>query len=247
MSTTINSLWQATIINWKQIVAFIKKYATDIYAEIMVPMRSIPSDIAVEIRVGNMTYNDKRVDGFVNQSRDAWEAWESGEMHDQIEWWVFRLQDVLSYALKHVDRNQQDKFFKAIHGIIDMQRQYVWARSDKYKLNKKTVASIDRLKILSQGTEYQPLFAMSNVKKAWIGSTILLAAALWLSTISGPDQDQNIDHSPDSSIHIAKKWDTWYSMHVKYGVAVEELKKINNTDSNIIGIGQQIKIPQQGQ
>lgn len=247
MSTTINSSWQPTI-NWKQIVAFIKKYATDIYAEIMVPMRSIPSDIAVEIRFGNMTPNDKRVDRFVKQSRGDWESWESGEMHDQIEWWVFRLQDVLSYALKHVDHNQQDKFFEVIHDIIDMQLQYVWARSDKYKLNKKTVASIDRFKNLSQGTEYQPLFAMSNVKKAWIGATILLAAALWLSTISGPDQAHNIDPvQSNSMIHTVEKWETLYGISRQYDIDFKELREFNNLSSEIIGIGQQIKIPQQGQ
>lgn len=46
-----------------------------------------------------------------------------------------------------------------------------------------------------------------------------------------------------SNIYIVQKGDSLYSIANKYGVTVEELKKANNLSSNLLSIGQLLRIP----
>ena len=47
----------------------------------------------------------------------------------------------------------------------------------------------------------------------------------------------------NDNIYIVKKGDSLYSIAQKYNTSVEELKKVNNLDSNQLVIGQQLIIP----
>ena len=47
----------------------------------------------------------------------------------------------------------------------------------------------------------------------------------------------------DSSIYTVKAGDTLYAVANKYGISVDELKSYNNLTSNLLNIGQQLKIP----
>ncbi len=54
-----------------------------------------------------------------------------------------------------------------------------------------------------------------------------------------------IVNNPTSVTHIVKSGDTLYSIFRKYNTPVDEIKKMNNLDSNVLTIGQQLKIPVQ--
>ena len=49
--------------------------------------------------------------------------------------------------------------------------------------------------------------------------------------------------SPSDVVYIVKPGDTLYKIANSYGVSVNDLKKINNLDSNILSIGEQLYIP----
>ena len=51
------------------------------------------------------------------------------------------------------------------------------------------------------------------------------------------------DYMINNDIYIVKKGDSLYSIAGKYDVSVDDLKKYNNLDSNIINIGQELYIP----
>jgi len=51
------------------------------------------------------------------------------------------------------------------------------------------------------------------------------------------------DYMINNDIYIVKKGDSLYSIARKYDVSVDDLKKYNNLDSNIINIGQELYIP----
>ncbi len=46
-----------------------------------------------------------------------------------------------------------------------------------------------------------------------------------------------------SNTYIVQKGDSLYSIAKKYGITVDKLKELNNLKSNIINIGQILKIP----
>lgn len=50
-------------------------------------------------------------------------------------------------------------------------------------------------------------------------------------------------YEEEENIYIVKKGDSLYSIANKYNTTVEELKKINNLTSNILSIGQVLKLP----
>lgn len=50
-------------------------------------------------------------------------------------------------------------------------------------------------------------------------------------------------YEEEENIYIVKKGDTLYSIANKYNTTVEELKRINNLTSNILSIGQVLKLP----
>lgn len=49
-------------------------------------------------------------------------------------------------------------------------------------------------------------------------------------------------NSPKENYHSVKKGDTLYNISNRYGISVEDLKKLNNLRSNEISIGQQLKL-----
>ncbi len=49
--------------------------------------------------------------------------------------------------------------------------------------------------------------------------------------------------TPSQKIYVVQKGDSLYSIATKYGVTVAELKSLNNLSSNLLSIGQQLKIP----
>lgn len=51
----------------------------------------------------------------------------------------------------------------------------------------------------------------------------------------------------DYLYHIVQPGETLYRISLNYGVSLEELKKINNLESNIITVGQKLKIPKVNQ
>ena len=51
------------------------------------------------------------------------------------------------------------------------------------------------------------------------------------------------DKTPNSSIYLVKRGDTLYSIAKSNNTSVSEIKKINNLTSNILNIGQLLKIP----
>jgi LysM repeat protein len=48
--------------------------------------------------------------------------------------------------------------------------------------------------------------------------------------------------SESDSFHLVKKGDTLYSISKKYGLSVDELKRLNQLSSNTISIGQKLRI-----
>lgn len=64
-----------------------------------------------------------------------------------------------------------------------------------------------------------------------------------------PDRDTDIDDGNGGNIgdsdlvYIVKSGDSLYSIAKKYGISVDDLIKINNLKSNVLSIGQHLKIP----
>lgn len=54
-----------------------------------------------------------------------------------------------------------------------------------------------------------------------------------------------VNKEEENDIYIVKQGDSLYSIANKYGISVAELKRINNLSSNLLQIGQKLKIPSQ--
>ena len=50
------------------------------------------------------------------------------------------------------------------------------------------------------------------------------------------------EYQPSNSLYVVKKGDSLWSISKKYGISVEELKKLNNLSGNMLSIGQTLKI-----
>lgn len=54
---------------------------------------------------------------------------------------------------------------------------------------------------------------------------------------------ENVDQNLDYIWHKVKEGETLYNLSLRYGVPVEEIKKANNLEENIIIVGQVLKVP----
>lgn len=206
-------------------------------------LRSLPSSVATEVRISDKTGNDLMVEKYIMQS---WWERESGKLHDLIEHWEFWLNDVLLFVIRHVDKDKQERYFDAIMGIADMQLQLTGTWSDKYKLDKKTVATIESLQLLIINPTYKPLFRMSTLKKGGIASTIALASVMAFSTLNSTTNESTPVETITKSAPtlIIQQWDTLYNISHDFGITVDELKKLNNMTWDVIHVGQKLIVPE---
>lgn len=56
-------------------------------------------------------------------------------------------------------------------------------------------------------------------------------------------QTSNTEENDNYTIYIVKKGDNLYNIASTYGISIEAIKKINNLSSNLLSIGQTLKIP----
>ena len=53
-------------------------------------------------------------------------------------------------------------------------------------------------------------------------------------------------HAGDARLHVVRKGDTLSGLSVRYGVTITEIKRANGLDSDLIKIGQNLRIPEAG-
>ena len=56
-------------------------------------------------------------------------------------------------------------------------------------------------------------------------------------------REEKIPSNTDETTYVVKKGDSLYSIATKYGTTVDELKRLNNLTSNLLNIGQVLKLP----
>lgn len=79
---------------------------------------------------------------------------------------------------------------------------------------------------------------VNDIKEAngLVGNNLNIGQSLIIPTLSN---DQNVS----TNIYVVKKGDTLYNIAKNYNVSVEEIKLLNNLNSNVLSIGQKLTIP----
>ena len=103
--------------------------------------------------------------------------------------------------------------------------------SESTDINTYTVKSGDTLYSIAKkfNTTVSNLMTLNNLTS----STLSLNQVLKVPTAESPTTD---------TYYTVKSGDTLYSIANKYGLTVDELKKLNNLTSNLLSIGQKLKV-----
>ncbi len=109
---------------------------------------------------------------------------------------------------------------KVNNGNISSETYIVQSGDSLYKIAQKFNTTVDKLKQLNNLT--------SNLLN--IGQILIV-------------KEGNTTSESENNVYIVKKGDSLYTIAQKFNTTVEELKQLNNLTSNLLNIGQRLKIP----
>ncbi len=120
--------------------------------------------------------------------------------------------------------------------------------------NSNTQASVTNttkaIHVVKRGETYYSIARDNNVTVAQLlafnnlqrGDILSVGQQLKVSASSTLQKPTNLITNTASQFHIVKKGNTLYSLSKQYNTTVNKIKQLNNLSSNVIAIGQKLKM-----